>query len=160
MHRFLPTLLTAIALFSACTHEDSPPLEAPSATEPEVRADVEAAVAPAPFGTPSLPGAIVGVARGGRQVYAGAFGVARLGADAPPDPGASSRIGSVTKAFVATTVLRTVAGGPWSLDTPLASLLPSVDDLGAVTVGQALQHMSGLTGPEEVALVTEIRLLA
>ena len=59
------------------------------------------------------------------------------------------RIGSVTKVFVATVALQLVAEGRLSLDTKVRHHFPDVpESLDAVTVGQLLDHTSGI--PNEV----------
>jgi len=53
------------------------------------------------------------------------------------------RVGSITKSFVAVTVLQLVADGKIDLDGPVATYVPQVKD-NRVTVRQVLQHTSGL----------------
>ncbi|MGA5128264.1 serine hydrolase domain-containing protein [Streptomyces olivoreticuli] len=59
------------------------------------------------------------------------------------------RIGSITKVFVATTVLQLVAEHRVDLDTPVQHYLPGLlpKDYAPITVGQLLNHTSGL--PDE-----------
>ncbi|MGW2185072.1 serine hydrolase domain-containing protein [Streptomyces sp. NPDC001719] len=63
------------------------------------------------------------------------------------------RIGSITKVFIATTVLQLVAEHRVGLDTPVQHYLPGLlpKDYAPITVGQLLNHTSGLpdaTGPD------------
>ncbi|MER6949171.1 serine hydrolase domain-containing protein [Nonomuraea sp. NPDC000554] len=65
------------------------------------------------------------------------------------------RIGSVTKAFVATVVLQLVGEGRIGLDTAVERYLPGVvrgngGDGRAITVRQLLQHTSGLPDPGDL----------
>ncbi|GAB3895534.1 serine hydrolase domain-containing protein [Kibdelosporangium lantanae] len=60
---------------------------------------------------------------------------------------AQVRVGSITKTFVATVVLRLVGEGRVELDAPVARYLPGVitsEGGDSVTVRQLLQHTSGL----------------
>jgi D-alanyl-D-alanine carboxypeptidase len=70
--------------------------------------------------------------------------------EAPVAPGASFRIGSVTKTYLATAVLGAVGEGQLSLDDTLARWLPGVLprlDEGAITVRMLLDHTSGVPDP-------------
>ncbi|WP_240926053.1 beta-lactamase family protein [Streptomyces sp. JB150] len=92
---------------------------------------------------------------GARTVHARA-GEAQWRTGRPVPRGARFRVGSVTKAFVATVVLQLVAEGRLSLDDTVEGLLPGVvrgngNDGRLITVRNLLQHTSGLHdyGPEE-----------
>lgn len=66
---------------------------------------------------------------------------------APIAPGASFRIGSVTKTYTATAVLSAVAEGRLSLDDTLEQWLPGAMprlDEGAITVRMLLDHTGGV----------------
>ncbi|TQE17490.1 class A beta-lactamase-related serine hydrolase [Streptomyces ipomoeae] len=54
------------------------------------------------------------------------------------------RVGGSTKTFVATVVLRLVAGGKVGLDAPAADHLPRFGPDRRITVRMPLQHTSGL----------------
>jgi D-alanyl-D-alanine carboxypeptidase len=72
-------------------------------------------------------------------------GAAVAGSDAPVPVDARFRMGSVTKAFVATVVLQLVAEHRLGLDDPVSSVLPGVlpyADL--ITVRELLNHTSGV----------------
>lgn len=89
--------------------------------------------------------ALAEIRQDGRPVWSGAAGVRELGGDAPVAEHGRFRIGSVTKSFVATTVLQLVGEGRVALtDTVeyhLPGLLPGGD---RVTVRQLLNHTSGI----------------
>jgi D-alanyl-D-alanine carboxypeptidase len=77
-------------------------------------------------------------------------GVGDIADEAPIAPGASFRIGSVTKTYLATAVLGAVGEGRLSLDDTLAHWLPGVLprlDEGAITVRMLLDHTSGVPDP-------------
>ncbi|MFD7981877.1 serine hydrolase domain-containing protein [Kitasatospora indigofera] len=77
--------------------------------------------------------------RGGRWSAAAGDGV---------DPDGRFRIGSISKVFTATVVLQLAAERRLALDAPVQRYLPGLlpADLPAVTVGQLLDHTSGLPG--------------
>jgi D-alanyl-D-alanine carboxypeptidase len=93
-------------------------------------------------------GVTVRVRDGNRTIHARA-GEAELDTGRPVPYGANLRVGSVTKAFVATVVLQLVAEGRLSLDDTVERWLPGVvsgngNDGGRITVRNLLQHTSGV----------------
>ncbi|GLY53115.1 serine hydrolase domain-containing protein [Lentzea sp. NBRC 102530] len=84
---------------------------------------------------------------GGAGRWYGTAGTANGRREVGPDD--RFRIGSVSKVFVATVALQLVAERRLSLDTKVRHHFPDVPEtLGAVTVGQLLDHTSGI--PNEV----------
>jgi D-alanyl-D-alanine carboxypeptidase len=94
--------------------------------------------------TDGPPGAIVVVQRGGqRTVYSA--GVRRLGSTQPVEVSDRMRLASTAKAFSAAVALSLVSAGKLSLGDTIAKLLPWLPAAwGKVTLGEALQHTSGL----------------
>ncbi|MCY1144673.1 serine hydrolase [Actinoplanes sp. Pm04-4] len=93
-----------------------------------------------------MPGLFAQV-RDGRTTLRLAAGVADLETGRPAQPWFRHRIGSLTKTFVATTLLQLVGEGRLSLDAPIARFLPDAlpAELGRkVTVRMLLNHTSGL----------------
>lgn len=91
-----------------------------------------------------VPGAI-GFARHGGQVTVAASGVADIATRTPMTAGDRVRVGSLTKTFVATVVLRLVAEHLLSLSDTIARWLPGLVPDGAnVTIRELLQHTSGI----------------
>jgi D-alanyl-D-alanine carboxypeptidase len=89
-------------------------------------------------------GATFAVVRDGHVVWAGSSGVERDGST-PLTPGSSMVIGSVTKTFVAATVLELVDEGRFSLDDSARRFLPEVQQVSReITIRQLLDHTSGL----------------
>ncbi|MCQ0024708.1 beta-lactamase family protein [Streptomyces somaliensis DSM 40738] len=84
--------------------------------------------------TPSLVGA---VARGGRLVWADAWGDVASATDT------QYRVGSITKTFTAVLVMRLRDEGLLDLDDPLEKHLPDTG-VGDVTIAQLLSHTAGL----------------
>jgi CubicO group peptidase (beta-lactamase class C family) len=87
------------------------------------------------------PSLVAAVVREGGIVWSGARGFV---AGATPDDDTQYRIGSITKTFVATLVMRLRDAGALDLADRVERHVPGTD-LGHLTVGQLLSHTSGLT---------------
>ncbi|WP_083734540.1 serine hydrolase domain-containing protein [Actinomadura sp. CNU-125] len=97
-----------------------------------------------------VPGALMTVA--GRTTVTLRSGTGDVRTGRPVPPNGLVRIGSTTKAFVATVVLQLVGEGRVRLDAPVERYLPGVvrgrgGDGRRITVRQLLQHTSGLPDP-------------
>ncbi|ATZ29683.1 serine hydrolase domain-containing protein [Streptomyces lavendulae] len=79
-----------------------------------------------------------------RGEWVAAAGVAERGDSAPPPVDGYLRVGSVTKPFTATAVLRLVAEGRTGLDDAVAGHLPELGLDPRITVRMLLQHTSGV----------------
>jgi D-alanyl-D-alanine carboxypeptidase len=92
-----------------------------------------------------MPGAFAEV-RDGRRTWTPTTGVADVATGAPVRDGMRHRVGSITKTFVATTVLQLVGEHRIALDAPIGRYLPWVPaETGrAVTVRMLLNHTSGI----------------
>ncbi|MFD8703077.1 serine hydrolase domain-containing protein [Kitasatospora sp. NPDC059648] len=90
-----------------------------------------------------VPGISVGIITPG-GTYQKSFGVADKAAGTPMDPGMSSRIGSETKTFTATAVLRLVDQGKVGLDDPISRYVDGVPGGDGITVRQLGEMRSGL----------------
>jgi len=100
----------------------------------------------------AIPGAAVGVWAGGQQ-YVRGYGVTNIDHPAPVDADTVFRIGSTTKTFTGTTMMRLVDDGRVDLDAPVRRYLHdfAVADpaaSAAVTVRQLLNHTSGWLGDD------------
>ena len=85
-----------------------------------------------------LPSIVAGVLQGGELVWTGAAG------DGPGDPDDRQyRIGSITKTFVAVTVLRMRDAGLLDLDDPIGRFVPDTG-YASSTVRALLSHTSGM----------------
>lgn len=76
--------------------------------------------------------------------WAGSAGVRKLGEPTRPPTDGRFWAGSVAKTFTATLVLQLVAQGKFTLDTPVAGLVPGLGLDDRITVRMLLQHTSGL----------------
>ncbi|MGN9906559.1 serine hydrolase domain-containing protein [Phytohabitans sp. LJ34] len=93
--------------------------------------------------------------RDGRRTWSGASGVADLSTARPARPDMRHRVGSITKSFVAATVLQLVAEGKVGLDDPVGRWLPELvpGEVGQrVTVRMLLNHTSGIGNYTEAIL--------
>jgi D-alanyl-D-alanine carboxypeptidase len=96
------------------------------------------------------PGIVAELRKGRAAPWFGTAGVADTETGAKRRPGEHFRIGSLTKAFVGTVVLRLAVEGKLSLDDTVAKWLPGVveEQLGGdgteIDIRQLLNHTSGL----------------
>jgi D-alanyl-D-alanine carboxypeptidase len=99
-----------------------------------------------------MPGVSAEV-RDGAAAWELASGVADVRTGRPVRPWFRHRVGSITKTFVATTLLQLVGERRLRLDAPIAAYLPDVvpGDLGrTVTVRMLLNHTSGIGDYDEL----------
>lgn len=95
-----------------------------------------------------IPGATVGVWADGREIFA-SHGVTSLDNPLPVDKDTLFQLGSTTKTFTATALMRLVADGRLDLDAPVSRYVPELvlsDEKAAaeITVLNLLNHTSGL----------------
>ena len=79
-----------------------------------------------------------------RGEWVGSAGVRKLGESEPPNVNGHFWVGSSTKTFVATLVLKMVADGAIDLESPVGEQLPEYGIDERITVRMLLQHTSGL----------------
>lgn len=91
-----------------------------------------------------LPGAIVGVARDGRRPWLLARGHADLRTLRPMRTDEHVRIGSVTKAFVTTLLMRLAQEGRLGLEEPIGRYVAGVPGGDAITLRELANMTSGL----------------
>lgn len=92
------------------------------------------------------PGALAAVRVGG-SAWRGAAGIAELANARPMRPQTRHRVGSITKTFVATTLLQLMQEGRIGLEDPVGRWLPELvpGEIGQrVTVRMLLNHTSGI----------------
>lgn len=97
-----------------------------------------------------VPGLAVGLWHGGREYVAG-YGVTNVEHPLPVDADTLFQIGSITKTFVATAMMRLVEQGLVELDAPVRRYLPSfrladAEAAARITVRQLFQHVAGFAG--------------
>jgi CubicO group peptidase (beta-lactamase class C family) len=99
-----------------------------------------------------IPGVAVGVIYRGRE-YVKGYGVTNVDYPVAVDGDTLFRIGSTTKTFTGTTLMRLIDQGRMNLDAPVRSYLPDFATADAataarVTVRQLLNHSSGWRGDD------------
>ncbi len=98
----------------------------------------------APWNRKDGPGAAVAVWRGGKTVFAKAYGMANLGYDIPFTVTTPTNIGSTSKQFTAFAVMLLVEEGKIGLDDDVRKYIPELKDFGqTVTVRNLLTHTTG-----------------
>ncbi len=98
----------------------------------------------------AAPGAVACLAVPGTAALYSASGVADLATGRQVEVGDSFAIGSITKMFVAVTVLQLAQEGQLGLDDPLARYLPDFPRAEAITIRMLLGHRSGIGDPTRV----------
>ena len=89
------------------------------------------------------PSASIAVVRGGRLVYASAYGSARLDPPMGATPAMRYSIGSISKQFTAAAILLLAERGKLSLNDKVSRWLPDLTRANEVTVRQVLSMTSG-----------------
>lgn len=86
------------------------------------------------------------ISKNGVVLYSRAFGysVASEKEKKPANDSTKYRIGSITKMFTATMIFQLIEEGRLTLDTTLDNFFPSVPNAKQITIGNLLDHRSGL----------------
>jgi CubicO group peptidase (beta-lactamase class C family) len=140
-----------------------PEFALPRMTESELAAALRARLE-ADAADDKFAGAVM-VARNGKTIFSGAYGLADRGEKIPNTLSTRFRIGSMNKMFTATAVLQLVQGGKIKLEDPLGKYLPDYPNqeiAAKVTIHQLLTHTGGtgdFFGPEFDAHRLELRTL-
>ena len=147
-------MVAAIALLLACGDAgvDPPPPEPADAAELQRLVDSTIVAL-------GIPGAVVGVREAGGAETLIASGVDDLASGHAMDVRDRFRVGSVTKAMVATVALQLVDEGRLRLSDSLAHWLPGiVPGARIITVRQLLDHTSGLADyADDAAFASDVR---
>jgi CubicO group peptidase (beta-lactamase class C family) len=98
----------------------------------------------------SIPGATLGILQGDEVIDA-AYGVLNMGTGAEVTTDTLFQVGSITKVWTATAVMRLVEQGKLDLDAPIVQVLPELKlsdpkVTQAVTMRHLLTHTSGIDG--------------
>ncbi|KIF02080.1 beta-lactamase [Streptomyces sp. RSD-27] len=91
-----------------------------------------------------VPGVMVALSAPGKGEYVRAFGVADKATGAPMKTDMNMRIGSVTKTFTVTALLRLVDQGKVGLDDPIGKYVSGVPNGDRITLRQLASMRSGL----------------
>ena len=90
-----------------------------------------------------VPSASVAIVKGGKLVYAHAYGKARLEPPTEATPDMRYSIGSISKQFTAAAILILQEQGKLSLDDVVGKYVPGLTRGDEVTIRQILSHTSG-----------------
>jgi D-alanyl-D-alanine carboxypeptidase len=90
-----------------------------------------------------VPSASVAVVKGGKLVYAHAYGNAHLNPDTAATPDMRYSVGSISKQFTAAAILMLQEQGKLSLDDAVGKYVPGLTRGDEVTIRQILSHTSG-----------------
>ncbi|EDY17746.1 beta-lactamase [Chthoniobacter flavus Ellin428] len=93
---------------------------------------------------PDMPGVAVLVARDGQILFQGGFGLADVEQKVPITTETKFRIGSVTKQFVASAIMKLAEEGKLAISDPLAKYFPDLPNAKEITLKNLLTHTSGL----------------
>ncbi|MFJ8213876.1 serine hydrolase domain-containing protein [Streptomyces sp. NPDC096033] len=110
---------------------------------PAVAAQLDAAVQKV-LKQAGVPGVMVSLSAPGKGEYVRAFGVADKATGAPMKTNMNMRIGSVTKTFTVTALLRLVDQGKVGLDDPIGKYVAGVPNGERITLRQLAEMRSGL----------------
>lgn len=122
-----------------------PTLVLAQAFTPTETSDIDRTVA-ANLNRRGVPSASVAVVRGGRIVFAKAYGLRSVSPSRTADTGARYNIASVSKQMTATALLMLVDQGKVSLDDKIDRWLPELTESHRITVRQVLSHTAGYKG--------------
>jgi len=125
-------VLAAVAGFAVATR----------AATPSFQAGVDAAAAEVLKST-GVPSASVAVIQDDHIVLLRAYGQAHVEPALPATPAMRYSIGSVSKEFLAATIMLLVEQGKLTLDDPVAKYFPALTDASQVRIRDLLTHTSG-----------------
>ena len=91
----------------------------------------------------AVPSVSVAVVQGGQIAFEKAYGKARLNPPVDAKPSMRYSIGSVSKQFLASSILLLAQDGKLSLDDKVSRYLPTLTRAGEITIRQLLSHTSG-----------------
>jgi len=106
-----------------------------------------------------VPSASVAIVKGGKLVYAHAYGKARLDPATPATPEMRYSIGSISKQFTAAAILLFQEQGKLSIDDAVGKYVPGLTRGDEVTIRQILSHTSGYQDywPEDYVMTPMLR---
>lgn len=86
----------------------------------------------------------VSVANNGEIIYSRAVGLQDVESAKKATPNTIYRVGSISKMFTATLILKALEAGKLSLDTKLAEFFPSIPNSALISIEQMMGHRSGI----------------
>jgi CubicO group peptidase (beta-lactamase class C family) len=102
------------------------------------------------------PGAVALIVNNGKVIYSRAFGMANIELAVPMDTTKLFRIGSITKQFTASAILKLVEEGKLSLKDEITKFIPDYPTRGYhITIEHLLTHTSGIKSYTDMSEWTE-----
>ncbi|GGG93954.1 D-Ala-D-Ala carboxypeptidase [Parapedobacter pyrenivorans] len=86
----------------------------------------------------------VAISKNGEVIYTKSVGYLEVGKPKAADENTKYRIGSISKPFTATLIMKAVAENKLRLDQTIERYFPSVENAAEITVSQLLNHRSGI----------------
>ena len=117
----------------------TPPGQQPAALGATVDAIAQAALQ-----QQGIPGMTVALAKKGTMLYVQAYGVSDLTTSQPTQPSLLFEIGSITKQFTASLIMKLQERGKLHVDDSIATYLPEYNFPSDITLRMMLTHTSGL----------------
>lgn len=100
---------------------------------------------------PNHPGGVVGVRKGGENVFLKAYGLASLDYLIPNQTSTIFNIASVSKQFTAMGILLLERDGKLSVDDKISKYIPNLSEIGdKITIRHMLHHTSGIRSFHEL----------
>lgn len=84
------------------------------------------------------------ILKNGKPLYSKSIGYSSVEDNKRADSNTRYRVGSITKVFTATLIFQLIEEGKISLNTPLKDFFPEIPNAAKVTIGNLLNHSSGL----------------
>ncbi|HZP83833.1 MAG TPA: serine hydrolase domain-containing protein [Chthonomonadaceae bacterium] len=130
-------LICALSLFAASAAAAQPPDDRlASELEPIITAEMKAE---------GVPGAAIGIVRGGKILLAKGFGVTSIETGVPVTADTLFRLGSTTKMFTAAALVQMALAGKLDFHRPIGEYVRGLDRaIARLTVDQLLSHTAGL----------------
>lgn len=86
----------------------------------------------------------ISIFQNGKEVYQKSYGYANLEKKIKANATTKYRIGSISKTFTATVIMKLIENGKLSLSTTLKKFYPQIQNADKITIEQLLQHRSGI----------------
>src|SRR5690606_34454760 len=86
----------------------------------------------------------VAISKNGELIYPKSVGYLEAGKPKAADENTKYRIGSISKPFTATLIMKAVEENKLRLDEPIDEYFPTIENAAKITVGQLLSHRSGI----------------
>ncbi|MGC4047834.1 MAG: serine hydrolase domain-containing protein [Armatimonas sp.] len=143
MRFLLLTLLMLSVAYCLPAHAvPQAPSTKPDALDQYIREDIKAR---------KIPAIVFGVFKDGKILRSGAYGYANVELHAPATTDTVFEIGSVSKQFTATILLKLMEEGKLNLDDPISKFVDSLPETWhKVTLRNLLNHTSGIPDIEEI----------